>query len=61
MMAARTPNRCASQNGTAGSASCTLPGQAGTENAAVAALEVAGMICDSPATKFDAGAVTLMR
>ena len=41
---------CASQYGTAGSASLTVPGHAGTEKAAVAASEVAGMTFDSPAT-----------
>jgi hypothetical protein len=33
-----------------GIASAALPGQAGTENAAVEALDVGGMICELPAT-----------
>ena len=53
---------CASQNGTAGSTSLTVHrAQVGTENGAVAASEVAGMIFDSPATKLAPGAVTWMR
>ena len=34
----------------AGTVSSGLPGQAGTENAAVEASEVGGMICEGPAT-----------
>jgi len=45
-----------------GIASLALSGQAGTENAGVAAPDAGGMICDGPVTYTDpAGAVTAMR